>query len=984
MLLPDPVEMDVAVRAWAVPDDAPKPPYANTAQAGYKDLGPSPWTLTFDTETTLDPGQALRIGGYQLRHGGRRREEGLFYDPDVLTTDEIATVRDYAAVQGLKLRTRDQFADDVFLKTAWDRRGLVIGHNLPFDLARLSIANAPCQSRDKSMRGGFSLTLSRDVHRSHVQIKKTNAGAAFIRLTIPSGINPEHRNRQRGGKVRNHHGYFLDTATLGGAMLGGRPSLKRLAELLTTDARKSAAEHGEEINERYLDYLRQDVQVTWECWDALRQRYDAYRLPVPSWRIHSEASIGKAHLTKMQLTPFRALNRWPDHVLATVMETYYGGRAECLIRRVPVPGVYVDFTSQYPTVFALQGLQRFLTAERVEWAAEDPAKVQQLLDTITVDDALDPALWPRLDALVLVAPDGDRLPTRGRYARAQTRRSDRKPNRAYNVGVPYRTGGAPQWYTLADCIASKLMTGNAPTIVAVGRFTAHGRQPEITPIDMGGQAAYRVDPNTEDFIRRLVEQRDDVRAEHKKAKTAGDAPGAATLDAMQQGMKCTANGTAYGSPIELNPIEHRKPAWVTVHQPDGGSYRVSVTRTEQPGRWFHPLISTLVAGAGRLLLATAMRLVSELGGSYAFCDTDSLFIVATGTGGVVSCPGGAHQTQDGADAIKALSWTQVDEVVERFRALNPYAGPMADRSILKIEDENYNPNTGQQREIECYAIAAKRYGLFIRDLNGRPDLVQSGDKRKRSEHGLGHLLPPNAPSPDISDREWLDDWWQHLLRVELGYPSEEPAWFDAPAVGRMTVTSPRDVATFRAYNATRRYAAQVKPWGFLSLAHPAPHERARGVRCLIAPFERDPQRRAAMAWVDRDNSGTSQIRTSRTPDFIDGTTAVLSYRDYFEHYRQHPESKALDPTDTAACHPWTRGLLVPWSVRANDQRRVGKESNRLSDTQLPTEEPDEQVIEYPAATRRCRGCASLVPGRRRWCSERCRKRASRVRSTHRL
>ncbi len=63
---------------------------------------------------------------------------------------------------------------------------------------------------------------------------------------------------------------------------------------------------------------------------------------------------------------------------------------------------------------------------------------------------------------------------------------------------------------------------------------------------------------------------------------------------------------------------------MTVHLPDGSNYRIKRERTEEPGRWFHPLIATLVAGAGRLLLATAMRLAADLGGSWAFCDTNSL------------------------------------------------------------------------------------------------------------------------------------------------------------------------------------------------------------------------------------------------------------------------------------------------------------------------------------------------------------------------
>jgi hypothetical protein len=694
--------------------------------------------LTFDTETTTDTGQALRVGAYQLHKRGRLREEGLFYEPDTLGADELETVTVYAAEHGLLSRTRDEFAEGVFLMTAWDRRGLVVGHNLPFDVARIAIAHGPCQSQDKAMRGGFSHTISTDPKRSHVQVKRINAGGAFIRLTIPAGVNPEIRNRERGGRTPNHHGYFLDTATLAAAILGKRGSLKDLGKLLHTATRKTEAAHGEQITPEYLDYMRTDVQVTWECWQALQERYATYQLPTPPWKIYSEASIGKSHLDKSGLTPFRALNDWPGPVLATVLETYYGGRAECRIRRVAVPGVYVDFKSQYPTVFCLQKLWRYLTAEEVTYRYETPHQVQRLLNGIDVNDVLDRRLWPTLDALVLIPPNGDRLPTRARYTRRATRRDQKHRPNNLNVGVPFRSGGPAQWWTLADCIASVLMTGKAPRVVKVLRFEAQGTQDGLTPIDIAGKPAYRVDPINDDPIRRLVELRADVRTEEKAAKD--DPVLAAVLGATQTGMKSTANGTSYGSPIELNPIEHRKPQWVTVHLPDGNSYHTQVNRTEQPGKWFHPLIATLVAGAGRLLLASAMRLVADQGGDYAFCDTDSLFIVATETGGFIPCPGEPHHTPDGAPAITALSWQQVQTIVERFASLNPYNTITG--SILEIEDENYDPDTRQQRQIECYAIASKRYGLFTREPDGKPVLVRSGPKLKRSEHGLGFLHPP--------------------------------------------------------------------------------------------------------------------------------------------------------------------------------------------------------------------------------------------------
>jgi len=286
-----------------------------TRRHWHDDPGPSDWSLIFDTETTLDPGQGLRVGAYQLRSRKRLREEGLFYEPTALTGQELQLLRRFAETEGLVLHTRDEFAQDVFLRAAWDRRGLIIGHNLPFDLSRISIANAPAQSQDKSMRGGFTLTLSRDPKRSHIQVKRINAGSAFIRLTIPSGVNPEKRNQTRGGRTANHHGYFLDTATIGGALLAMRPSLKRLAEILKTPTQKGDEDHGEQLTAAYLTYLRTDVQVTWECSIALRERYAAYGLPKRAWQIHSEAGIGKAHLEKIGLTPFRQLNAWPDQVL---------------------------------------------------------------------------------------------------------------------------------------------------------------------------------------------------------------------------------------------------------------------------------------------------------------------------------------------------------------------------------------------------------------------------------------------------------------------------------------------------------------------------------------------------------------------------------------------------------------------------------------------------------------------------------------------
>jgi hypothetical protein len=91
------------------------------------------------------------------------------------------------------------------------------------------------------------------------------------------------------------------------------------------------------------------------------------------------------------------------------MVAYYGGRAEGRLRRVPVPVVYLDFLSMYPTVNTLVGLWRFLTAARigVENATDD---AREPLAGVTFEGCFDPAFWLRLPVLVLVDPDGDVLP----------------------------------------------------------------------------------------------------------------------------------------------------------------------------------------------------------------------------------------------------------------------------------------------------------------------------------------------------------------------------------------------------------------------------------------------------------------------------------------------------------------------------------------------------------------------------------------------
>ncbi len=65
---------------------------------------------------------------------------------------------------------------------------------------------------------------------------------------------------------------------------------------------------------------------------------------------------------------------------------------------------------------------------------------------------------------------------------------------------------------------------------------------------------------------------------------------------------------------------------------------------ELPGPWYFPPVSALITAGGRLLLAMLERMVTDAGGTYLMCDTDSMAIVASEHGGLVECKGGPHRT----------------------------------------------------------------------------------------------------------------------------------------------------------------------------------------------------------------------------------------------------------------------------------------------------------------------------------------------------
>src|SRR5262249_50888512 len=377
----------------------------------------------------------------------------------------------------------------VFFKYAYARNALCIGFNLPFDLSRLAIS----QSTAKKWRGAFSFALSENSYRPRVRVKHLNGRASWIQFTKPRRKPLPQSYRKDNLKIRPRKGHFLDVKTLASALLSGSWSLKSLADHLKTDNRKiDTDEHGASLTPEYLDYALQDVQVTWECFKKLQRKYESYGLKQTAInQIYSEASLGKAYLREMGIKGWQELqDDFPLEIIGKIMSAYYGGRSEVHIRRQITRVLYCDFLSMYPTVCTLMGLWRFVVAEKTIFE-DSTVETQAFLKTVQLEDLQKQETWAQLATIVRIQPMDDVLPIRAKYDRKQ-----------YSIGLNHLTCDFPMWYTLADCIVSKLLTGRTPKVLEAIRFQPQGMQKGLQPINIAGNPAYRIDPYKNDFYHR--------------------------------------------------------------------------------------------------------------------------------------------------------------------------------------------------------------------------------------------------------------------------------------------------------------------------------------------------------------------------------------------------------------------------------------------------------------------------------------------------
>jgi hypothetical protein len=874
------------------------------------------------------------FGCYRFLVAGRCLEEGLFYADD-LTAEEREVLERYAREHtgdtdphGLPERNIPSNPDLQLLpvadfrtllhRVAYKGRGLLVAFNFPFDASRLSIDYVA--SRDRGFTFQFFQYRDRDgqlrahPYRPGIAVKHMDSKRALKGFT--GAIDPDKLDQIPEGSIKPKKGYvfrghMLDAKTLAFALTDQGMSLERACEVFGVEHGKhKVAMHGI-ITSEYIDYNRRDVLASTELAAKLLDEYALHPIGLQVTKAYSPASIGKGYLQAMGVTPIMArMPDFPKRYCGFAESAFFGGRASAHVRKVPVPVVYTDFLSQYSTVNVLMGLWRFVTAREIRVVEDAREELATLLQAVTPEWVLDPANWPRLTGFARIIPDGDVLPLRAKYG-----------GNAWQIGINhvYASSDDPKdglWYAWPDLVASVLLTGKMPRIVEAFRLTPIGKAKGLKKIEFRGQVL--IDPRSQDFFKVVIEERARLAARADLSDNE--------RDRLRRSLKTLGSATSYGIFAQMDRQESDKEVALTCYGIDPEPYRCKVKHPEAPGEYCFPPLASIITSGGRLLLALLERLVTDRGGTYAMEDTDSMAIVASQRGGLVACPGGPCKMKEGREAIRALSWEQVAEIVALVAQLNPYDRAAVPDSILKIEDDNFDPATEKQRQLWWLPISAKRYVLFLRDRNGEPTLLRKGVNNGEdgwSQHGLGHLLNPSHPMSD--DRSWIAQAWLAIVRRSLDLPTQPLPFADRVALSQVTVSSPEVLRPLARLNAGKPYAQQIKPFNFILSCHVAPFGHPSDADSerfhLIAPYETDPRKWLALPWIDQYSTKGARYRISTTiPSPTRQIARVKSYGDVLEEYEFHEEAKCAEASG-APCDKQTVGLL---------QRQHGRSARSIS------------------------------------------------------
>ena len=687
---------------------------------------------------------------------------------------------------------------------------------------------------------------------------------------------------------------------------------------------------------------------------------------------------------------------------AASLAAHHGGRSEIGGRHVAVPVALPDVIAAYTAIGEFTLTNYWLQADHIEQRHFRPGHGLEgfvhRLASLTIEDLLTkPELWPELAGVGLVESNEDVLAVRGRAFEAGhgLGRDDDS-----TILAPVAAGSVPIWQGLPDVVASFILTDRLPRILEAYTWAPVGVTPSARPVTLPGRVAWdpRLDRRKGSSFPTLAGALAEIVLRCKDDALPGiDAPAGRRLGGC---VKVARNGVSYGAAVEYNPGRRSHPMWGGT----GHACGVVGTTKEEPGELIDPPVGMLATSGCRLLLGLLERLVRDAGGHIAFMDTDAAAIVATPDGGdLIPVPGGPHRDTDDRECVRALSFDEVVEILDRFRPLAVATGlsipawrvrrdgdaftmerttpSRADlHSLFKITSECLEGDRWVRTE--ALAVSTKRYVLFRRDAAGKPVSA------KPSAHVLGTLA--NFRADGVVSWDTASEAWELGLSWLGVGPSPVPAPrhldLTQPVLQPFAPNDPRD---FRALGEAR--FTVERPGGFRpfeELLVPVPVGRGHGR--IVAPAEPDPARWSHLELTDAKGrswlAGTIAQVTAGILGLGRGRGArrlvATDLESWLGSYFERPELGTLGPDD-APCGPQTKGILRIRPIRIVRVHVAGAEPHRRRQEEAVLGWDVRVAQDVPGQSRICIGCGGALEGTARtWCAS-CRVHrsgTSRVRS----
>jgi len=894
-----PDRLDLHFRAHTISVESPEEYRAQRPAKETKDA------LIFHCVTTGDQQQELLFGAYicaQLKDAGYLAQEiGLFHRNG--HPKESRVLQRFVQGSAYEFCSVDGFRRKIFLK--YLKAGArIVAYDAPFQISRIAVKWHKARKRRRAFSFYFRVFKHKKTGKIRpsgfepgLSIESLDASKAIYRLIkyklhIGDAEREEEEDEQQAPNV-----HILDLKTLTAALTGDIYTLASACEIFGAPASR-AHKTCPRVTKPAIESLLRNVTGELELLNRLKKEFNRHPVCMAPERCYSSATLAKKYFSAMGIEPPQKKFKIPDRINGIATQAFVAGRAECTVRRTPLPVTYLDFHAQFPAVSKLLDCREILCAERLEFA-DFTVRARELVERTTLDDCFCPTFWKRLRWYALVEPQDDVVPVRAKFSQ----REAADPTLGWN----FLTSKQPFWVTGPDAIGAKLMTGKPLKILKAIEVIPHGVQSGLASVKLCSQL--EVDPLRDDLAVKLVELRN-------------------TRDPkLASGLKVAANAAAFGILCQLDVKYLDSPSPLRVFSGEADYPTPATDIWEQPAEFYCPVIASLVTGASHLLCAMLECTVRDMGGRIAAMDTDSAMIVSTENGGLVPCAGGPriladYQAGSGNAAIRALSFAEVEGIRERFEPLNAWRDTLK-APFLKLEKENFALD-GERHQLYAYCISAKRYCLF--NLDGNKLVV-----RKPSGHGLGFLDAPYtiADWQRRTGREWTEDlppWvfeaWHYILSRELGLPHKPPSWLKQPAVMAVPITTPQVLGRLG------HFKDVLRPFTVITVPFPKKETDLLWTGYFIMPHTDslgDLHGRPMVNIVSGETFHIYDKHSSKLPK-PPGWLALKTMEDEINQLLARAESKFCTPNGST-CTSKTIGLLVRRHIVAREFHYIGKEAS---------------------------------------------------------